>query len=398
MVELDAHQLDAIEKLKNGSILVGGTGSGKSRTALAYYYLKACQGQLRINGKGTHGAAKAPRDLYIITTAQKRDTGDWLDEAIPFCIKSPIVVDSWNNIQKYKNVTGAFFIFDEQRIKGKGPWAKTFIRIARRNQWILLSATPGDKWEDYMSVFIANGFYKDFTDFRQTHLVYAPFRNYPKVVGYFDKGLLIKHRRDIIVCMPLKRTTVPHKEWITCSYNRQLYLTVLKNRWNPFDNCPIEETGKLFYLLRKVVNEDQSRVAAVKKIFKKHKRLIVFYNHNGELDQLRLLCSDLGVECAERNGHNHDSVPVGKEWIYLCQYNAAAEAWNCITTNAIVFYSLNYSYSTMVQSAGRIDRLNTPYKDLYYYYLKSTSSIDRAIAQALKEKRDFNNSDFKIDR
>ena len=48
----------------------------------------------------------------------------------------------------------------------------------------------------------------------------------------------------------------------------------------------------------------------------------------------------------------------------------------------------------MHQSAGRIDRLNTPFTDLYYYHLKTRSGIDLAIAKALKEKRKFNESSF----
>lgn len=394
-MELGEHQLKAIEKMHNGCILVGGTGVGKSRTALVYYYLKVCHGKLRINGVGSHGVATTPRDLYIITTAKKRDDGDWISESIPFQIKSNIVVDSWNNIKKYKNVFGAFFIFDEQRVCGRGPWAKSFIRIASRNQWILLSATPGDKWEDYRAVFVANGFYRNLTDFNDRQLIFdRGFRNYPKVIGYQNPGLLIKQRRSILVTMNVERMTVPHKEWIICEYNKQLYSKIWKERWDPFDDNPIEETGKLFYLMRKAVNDDISRVRAVKKILKKHDRVIIFYNHSGELNQLRLLCSDCDILCKEWNGKKHDQLPTSDRWVYLCQYNAASEGWNCITTNAMIFYSLNYSYRTMVQSAGRIDRFNTPYKDLYYYYLRSNAPIDVSILKALKEKRDFNNSDY----
>lgn len=394
-MELGEHQLKAIEEMHNGCILVGGTGVGKSRTALAYYYLKVCHGRLRINGIGSHGVAMTPRDLYIITTAKKRDDSDWIYEAIPFNIKSNITVDSWNNIKKYRNVSGAFFIFDEQRVCGKGPWAKSFIRIAYRNQWILLSATPGDKWEDYRAVFVANGFYRNMTDFNDQQLIFdGGFRNYPKVIGYRNKGLLIKQRRAVLVNMEVERMTVPHKEWIVCEYNKRLYSKVWKERWDPFEDNPIEETGKLFYLMRKVVNDDISRVRAVKKLLKKHNRVIIFYNHTGELNQLRMLCSDIDILCKEWNGHKHDPLPDAEKWVYLCQYNAASEGWNCITTNAMIFYSLNYSYKTMIQSAGRIDRLNTPYKDLYYYYLRSTAPIDLAILKALKEKRDFNNSEY----
>ena len=98
---------NAIEKLKNGNILVGGVGSGKSRTALGYYYQKVCDGKIKVNGKGGFSPFKKPKDLYIITTARKRDCKDWETECSPFHIFNDreqsvsgvqMTVDSWNNI------------------------------------------------------------------------------------------------------------------------------------------------------------------------------------------------------------------------------------------------------------------------------------------------------------
>ena len=48
----------------------------------------------------------------------------------------------------------------------------------------------------------------------------------------------------------------------------------------------------------------------------------------------------------------------------------------------------------MAQAAGRIDRLNSPYRDLYYYHLKSRSGIDIAISKALGQKKQFNERKF----
>lgn len=392
-VSLYEHQIEAIEKLHNGSILCGNVGTGKSRTALAYYYLKVCKGQIPINGEGTWGDMESPRDLYIITTAKKRDTDEWLLECAPFNI-TPVAVDSWNNIKKYQNVFGAFFIFDEQRVVGKGAWVKAFLKIAKKNQWILLSATPGDTWSDYIPVFRANGFYRTLTEFNDEHCVFNPYTKYPKIERYVNTGKLIKYRNQILVNMHFEKSTVPHHITKYVEYNKNLYLAVFRDRWDPFDRCPIKETGKLCYLMRKVVNMDESRVDAVKALLKAHERAIIFYNYDYELDILRGIAKEMNITSAEWNGQKHEPVPEGERWIYLVQYNAGAEGWNCITTDTMIFYSQSYSYRMSVQAAGRIDRLNTKYKDLYFYHLKSMSPIDIAIGRALNCKRNFNEKAF----
>jgi len=398
-LELYDYQLDAIDKLKNGSILCGGVGSGKSRTSLAYYYIKICKGSLKINGQGQNRYPLFPRDLYIITTAKKRDSKEWDYELTNFIFKEDTVkvtIDSWNNIKKYKDVYGAFFIFDEQRVVGKGAWVKAFLNIARKNQWILASATPGDKWEDYIPVFVANGFYKNKTQLSREHFIYSRFSKYPKIEKYYNEQKLRKFRDDILVHMKDNRTTIRHKEEIKCDYDRELYRRIFRDRWDIYENCPIKETGKLFYLMRKVVNSDPSRIAEVDKIFTRFGKVIIFYNHTYELEILEDYCKKHDILYSEWNGKTHQELPSGSKWIYLVQYTAGCEGWNCIETNALIFYSQSYSYRQTEQAAGRIDRINTPFTDLYYFYLSSYAPIDNAIRRALKQKKNFNESSFKI--
>ena len=377
-VPLYDYQQDAVDRLKNGSILCGGVGSGKSRTSLAYYYKVA-----------------RTKDLYIITTARKRDTKEWEDEVEPFDLKRKVTIDSWNNIGKYKDIVGAFFIFDEQRVVGYGAWVKSFLKITKVNEWILLSATPGDTWQDYIPVFIANGFYRNKTEFAREHIIYSRFSKYPKIDRYVNEGKLLRLRRQILVTMDFKRKTVSHHEDVYVSYDIPLYKDVTRSRWDPYKNEPIPDASGLCYVWRKIVNTSEARQLALLEIFEKHPKLIVFYNFNYELDILKeMFGAYAGVQVAEWNGHKHESIPTGPSWVYLVQYTAGAEGWNCITTDTIVFYSQNYSYKIRQQAAGRIDRLNTPYTDLYYYHLKSRSGIDLAISKALKEKKKFNESKY----
>ena len=343
------------------------------------------------------------KDLYIITTAMKRDSKEWEKDMGYFLMSTSkdlnvefnnVVVDSWNNIRKYSDKVGAFFIFDEQRVVGYGAWVKAFLKIARGNDWILLSATPGDTWTDYIPVFIAKGFYENKTEFINEHVVYDPRVKFPKIKRYLNTGRLIRLRDRIFVDMDFDRKTTAHHNDIYCSFDIPTYKDTMKRRWNPYKNEPIQNAGELCYILRRIVNSDESRQASLLELFEKHPKMIIFYNFDYELDILKGIYYGDDVEVAEWNGHAHQPVPTCDSWVYLVQYTAGCEGWNCITTDTIVFYSQNYSYRVTQQAAGRIDRLNTPYFDLYYYHLKSHSSIDIAIAKTLKQKKNFNEGRF----
>ena len=401
-VELYEHQKAAIEKLKNGNILVGGVGSGKSRTGLGYYY-KASGGKIQVNGEGGFSPFKNPMDLYIITTARKRDCKEWEVECAPFLLSTnpeesvcgvKVVIDSWNNIEKYASVKNAFFLFDEQRVVGSGAWVKAFLKIAKNNQWLLLSATPGDVWTDYIPVFVANGFYKNRTEFLRSHVVYSNFTKFPKIDHYIAVPLLVRLRDSIIVDMHYQKRTISHDDTVPVPFDRELFNTVMIKRWNPYDHCPVRDVGELCYLMRRVVNSDSRRVDILGQLLEKHPKAIVFYNFNYERDLLLELAETNHIPVAQWNGHKHEPIPDTDNWMYIVQYAAGAEGWNCIETDTIIFFSQNYSYKATIQAAGRIDRLNTPFSDLYYFYLRSNSIIDLAIQKALDNKRDFNEHRF----
>jgi len=407
-MELYPHQVKAVKQLRNGSILWGGVGTGKSMTAVAYYMYQ-----------------ESPKDVYVITTAKKRDSLDWIAEFAQFgvgqakdaTVAGVLTVDSWNNIGKYTDVKDAFFLFDEQRLVGAGAWTKAFIKIAKRNRWILLSATPGDTWLDYIPVFVANGFYKNRTEFKREHVVYNTFSKFPKVDRYVSVGRLVKQRNDILVEMPYVRHTIRHIESILVDHDKDQFERVVKKRWHVFESRPLKNVAEMFYVMRKVVNSDGSRLEAIRSLQENHPKLIVFYNFDYELEILRTLSAPQCLEknsssssesrsttgsgvgtfaVAEWNGHKHEEVPQTDSWVYLVQYVAGSEGWNCIDTDAMVFYSLTYSYKNWHQAHGRIDRLNTPFTNLWYFKIVSNSAIDLAIAKSLRGKKSFNESSFGV--
>jgi hypothetical protein len=383
MLELRPHQAAALEQLDDGKILWGATGTGKGRVAVAYYQKR-----------------HPTKDIYVITTAKKRDAKDWEGDASLIGLGNKadatlyglLTVDSWNNIEKYKDVKNAFFVFDEQRLVGSGKWVKSFLKIAQSNDWILLSATPGDTWMDYIPVFVANGFYRNRTEAIREHVVYAPYTKFPKIIRYTGTNRLVKQRNQILVHMPFEKETVRHTKTIEVTFDTEKMDQIVKKRWHIYEQRPLRDIAEMFAVGRRLGNTDPSRLRAVKKLLKEHPRLIVFYNHNPELEVLRTL--EKVTTVAEWNGHKHEEVPTTESWVYLVQYQAGAEGWNCTTTNAIAFYSLTYSYKFWEQAHGRIDRLNTPYRDLFYYVLRSKSVPDRAVWKSLKSKKNFNVAAF----
>lgn len=394
-ISLYKHQQDAIKKMRNGCILCGDVGSGKSRTGLAYYFIQQ-GGKLEPYEKMNN-----PKRLYIITTARKRDEKEWEGELVPFLLSSSqneydfdVVIDSWNNIKKYIEVKDAFFIFDEQRVVGSGAWVKAFYKITKSNEWILLSATPGDTWMDYIPVFVANGFYKNKTAFINEHVIYDYRMKFPKVDRYINTGRLLRLRNRILVDMEFERSTIIHHEDVFVDYDSRAYKDLFKYRWNNEKGEPIENASELCYEARKIVNSHPSRLNMVYNIAIEKNKVIIFYNFDYELELLHQLFDESFFTVSEWNGHKHQPVPESTHWVYFVQYTAGSEAWNCITTDTIIFFSQNYSYKVMKQASGRINRLNTPYKDLYYYHLKSRSGIDVAISKALKSKKKFNETRF----
>lgn len=397
-------QIQAVRQLQNGSILAGGVGSGKTLTSLAWYLTSVCNAaSFEKGGSLAKKKVKGSPTLYVITTAKKRDSLEWEEEAArlglstdPTCsfTGSHIVVDSWNNIWKYSDREHAVFFFDEQRASGSGRWVKEFLKITRKNTWLLLSATPGDVWMDYLPVFMAHGFFRTRTEFMEDHVIFDRFAKYPKVKRYIGEAKLQRLRRSILVEMPVVRHTTRERETVYCDYDRDLYKWVVKNRMDPWTEEPLRDAGGVCRILRKVVSDNDWRSAEAKRILASNERVIVFYNYNYELDRILAVSESLGLPTAQWNGHRHDAIPAESRWVYICQYTSAAEGWNCTSTDTVLFWSLNYSWRVTEQCEGRIDRLNTPYSRLKYYFLESHSSIDEAVRRSLSSKKVFNERAF----
>ena len=372
-ISLFPWQEKAVNRLRSGNILCGGVGSGKTFTSLVYFQRNF-----------------ADRNLVVITTAKKRDTGDWQRDTSKLGIRN-VQVDSWNNLKKYSDISGAFFIFDEQRVVGYGSWAKNFIKISKSNKWILLSATPGDTWLNYIPVFIANGWYKNKTAFMERHVEYDRFAKFPKVKKFHNTGILKSYRDRILVPMPHQKKTYRMRIREKTGYSKELY-AILNKRMNPYSNEPIENPSEFTQTARRIVSTSQDRIDTFRSLVMKINRVIVFYNYNYELDVILNVLANSGKPYSQWNGAKHEEIPEGNSWVYVVQYTAGAEAWECTYANSMIFYSPNYSYKIVEQAEGRIDRMNNRFLLLFYYYLYSDAPIDKAVLKSLDGKKKFNES------
>ena len=219
---------------------------------------------------------------------------------------------------KYEKVEDAFFVFDEQRLVGSGAWVKSFQKIAKNNNWVLLTATPGDTWMDYVPIFVANGFFKNATEFKREHVVYAPYSKYPKIIRYLGVRTLEKYRNIVLVEMPYAKHTERNLIDIVLPHDKELFKKVTVDRWHVYEDRPIRDVSEMFHVMRKVVNSDPHRLEALRELLETHPKMIVYYSFNYELEILRTLANQMPV--AEWNGHRKQPIPNTDRWVYLVQY------------------------------------------------------------------------------
>lgn len=400
-VQLRPFQVDCVKHLRSGKVLAAGVGAGKSIMSLYWYVTQCCayDKSSNLNGELFKLKPSSP-DLYIITTAKKRISQEWNDELLRFNLIAGsnshgmgnvyVTIDSWNNIRKYEGVKDAVFIFDEQRAIGSGVWAKAFVKIAKANKWLMCSATPADGWQDWCSIFIADGFHRNRTEFFRRHAVYSRFTKFPMITKWIDTDYLEKCRDAVLVTCTVPRDTERVWHDLTCGYDREAVKKAMKTRWNPETEAPFANANELVIYLRRLINTDKTRLSYASHVCKDHRRTIIFYSLNAELEEILKLESETGIKVYQFNGHKHDPLPEGSDWIYAVQFFSGSEGWNCTTTDTILYWSLPYSYKQFEQAAGRIDRLDTKYKILNYYVMKSFSPLDISIGRALSNKKDFN--------
>lgn len=403
-VNLRQFQHECVQALRSGKVLAAGVGAGKSIMALYWYVTKCCTVRTSHNANGElFQIMPGSPDLVIITTAKKRDNHEWDDELYRYALhqgenskkmgRVHVTIDSWNNITKYVD-TSAVFIFDEQRAIGSGAWSKAFVRIARRNPWVMLSATPADTWSDWCPIFVADGFYRNRTEFFRRHAVYSRYTKYPRIDRWIDEDYLNRCRDRVLVTCEVPRETERVVHQLTCAYDKETVRKAMKTRWNPETEEPFLNATELCFYLRRVIDTDPTRLSYAAHVVRDHRKVIIFYTLRAELEQILKLEEVTGVPVYQYNGGRHDDLPQGNSWVYAVQFQAGSEGWNCTSCNTVLYWSLPYSYKQAEQAAGRIDRLDTSYKTLNYYIMRSFAPLDLGIIRALRNKENFNASGF----
>lgn len=125
-------------------------------------------------------------------------------------------------------------------------------------------------------------------------------------------------------------------------------------------------------------------------------RLIVFYNFNAELQELKKICKDLDKPTSEVNGHCKDLTAYETEdnSVTLIQYQAGAMGLNLQQANKIIYFTLTDKSELFEQSKKRIHRIGQD-KPCFYYILICKGSVEEVVLDTLKMRKDFTDELFK---
>ena len=125
-------------------------------------------------------------------------------------------------------------------------------------------------------------------------------------------------------------------------------------------------------------------------------RLIVFYNFNEELEQLKRIAEEHERPVSEVNGHvkDLDAYENKSDSITLIQYQAGAMGLNLQKANKIIYFTLPTMSELFEQSKKRIHRIGQ--KDTCFYYLMvCNGSIEEEILQTLEMRKDYTDDLFR---
>lgn len=287
-----------------------------------------------------------------------------------------------------------------------------FIMKLNYQNLILLSGTPtGGKYEKLYSQLKMLGyemtkksFYNMYVDFH-----YDNRQGFPLMIidGYKNVERLKKKMRDY-GCHFLKTEevlTLPDQNFIPVKIKKNsLYGEFMKNRIVRVPNKQnvfVELVGdttltKLLYARQLCGAYSNEKLKAFTDLVEStNDRLIVFYNFNNELEQLKYVCDALERPYSVVNGTDKDLYAYDNfnGSITLIQYQAGAMGLNLQKANKIIYFTPPLSSELYEQSKKRIHRIGQQFS-CFYYNLICTGSVEEKIYKTLEMRKDYTEALF----
>lgn len=142
---------------------------------------------------------------------------------------------------------------------------------------------------------------------------------------------------------------------------------------------------------------NEERYSMIKELLEStNDRMVIFYNFNAELEQLKVICEELDKPISQVNGSvkDLDNFENIDNTVLLVQYQAGAMGLNLQKANKIIYFSLTESSDLFEQSKKRIHRIGTT-QPCFYYILMCENSVEEDIYKSLLLKQDYNDALFK---
>ncbi len=397
-MKLYPYQIKALENMPSKAIFHWDLGTGKTVASLAHY---------------ERYARHLP--LLVIAPASKVRTGDWEQEAKEwFGDDMPeMTVVSYEKVSRTGKKYPNWFEYSPQhggnryaiiadechRLKSATSKANRALKeITLGGEFFIgLSGTPmPNGWIDFAGYSKIFGFTKGVTEFKNKYCNIQTYKGWPEIVGYRNVDELDTQWHEISRYLSrAEATDLPDQQFITVNINKipREYFRLKLERTTKYGEF-IDNASKLAHAMRQATTE--ARLDHLDSILSDTTdNAVIFYNYiserNAILELLRKNHKDKKV--FRMDGDKHEA-PSKADWpgvensVTVAHYKSASTGVELQYANVTIYFSPTYSYADYAQSIGRTHRNGQTKKCAFYCFIMK-GTIDYAVWQCLKDKKDF---------
>lgn len=356
--------------------------------------------------------------IVVVTTASKAKLTDHWDDLCAFCPSfsnslSSFSLLSWHKLRawvdaNWRSLGEYVYVFDEiQRAKAgvSSGMGRAFLKITKRTEdWAGFTGTPGDTWLSFYPYLQACDLVRNKTTFLNTYASMQTYKGYPEIIGWRNEERLKDMWASISYAPDTSKVMaeLPDQTHKVVEFKKQpSYNKILKTRTNEDGEFLDTAAAMCAELRRQCFTKDKQEW--VKDFVEGlESGCVFFYNFiktGDTLEEIMQKALPKDAKIWRIDGKHHD-IPtadtIGPKDMVLCQWQSGSEALNLQYLHYWCSVEACYSYSTSIQARGRIRRIGQRMPQ-FYYYLKTTNTIEDDVYKALANKSDFAESNWCVD-